>query len=466
MDPHPSCTQISSVYQKEMNLRRNFSRVRRRITPCRRFHFHRKEYFSMRTASSRQRLVSWDDCKGSADKTKNVDDKTKNVADKTKNVDLFYDVPPMCTLLSDQDDSSQDSIHRRNHKRYHIEHPNTFKGRISFYEVCDDIQLNIASFLDISDGSVLMQIDKRRYEIIKGAIFLWGKWCIQRWPHLPDNVKFVDISSSSGIPNYPRLLNIASEMTPPTSVDKSSLEYRGVSLFRSIASDSTNVIQYLKIVGTGDRCVRANRPLIRPVDQEKKPNLFKIFGRNDYALPKPFISPFMEADKVILTPRLVSYFEVSILQNELEVSGHQHSVPPSQNISDCIAIGLSSRGFRWHARMPGWDANSYGYHGDDGGIFHASGDMLKRFGPSYGKGDTIGCGVDYACAGIFFTINGKFLGYGWKNQEHLAGKDFYPTIGIDSKAPVDCNFGEKKFQFDLCTFIQKQNELLGVIKML
>ena len=84
---------------------------------------------------------------------------------------------------------------------------------------------------------------------------------------------------------------------------------------------------------------------------------------------------------------------------------------------------------------PGGDSSSYGYHGDDGGIFHASGDMLKRFGPPYGKGDTVGCGVDYLNGGIFFTLNGKMLGYGWTGLE-LHKKELYPTIGVDSNAPV------------------------------
>lgn len=109
--------------------------------------------------------------------------------------------------------------------------------------------------------------------------------------------------------------------------------------------------------------------------------------------------------------------------------------------------------------MPGWDAFSYGYHGDDGGIFHSSGDMLKRFGPSFGKGDTIGCGVSYhpRNGGIFFTLNGKFLGFAWANLDGLAQKELYPTVGVDSNAPVDCNFGAKEFKFNLNDFLKKEH---------
>jgi hypothetical protein len=49
--------------------------------------------------------------------------------------------------------------------------------------------------------------------------------------------------------------------------------------------------------------------------------------------------------------------------------------------------------------MPGWDANSFGYHSDDGGIFRNNGDMVREFGPKWGEGDTVGCGIYYAEGG-------------------------------------------------------------------
>jgi hypothetical protein len=117
--------------------------------------------------------------------------------------------------------------------------------------------------------------------------------------------------------------------------------------------------------------------------------------------------------------------------------------------SECVAIGLANEIFDWKKRMPGWDKNSYGYHGDDGGIFHGKGDMLRRFGPTYGVGDTVGCGIDYANQGIFFTINGQFLGYAWKHVN--LQQPLRPTIGIDTHTPISCNFGERPFVFDVST---------------
>ncbi len=41
------------------------------------------------------------------------------------------------------------------------------------------------------------------------------------------------------------------------------------------------------------------------------------------------------------------------------------------------------------SRLPGWDAGSYGYHGDDGNRFAANGRGTK-YGPKYGTGDVVG----------------------------------------------------------------------------
>ena len=104
--------------------------------------------------------------------------------------------------------------------------------------------------------------------------------------------------------------------------------------------------------------------------------------------------------------------------------------------------------------MPGWDAHSYGYHGDDGGIFHNSGNMQRPFGPRYGAGDTVGCGLDYSNGGIFFTLNGELLGYGWTGEAVVIDPvvELFPTVGVDTDCPLACNFGERLFVFDLGRF--------------
>jgi hypothetical protein len=59
--------------------------------------------------------------------------------------------------------------------------------------------------------------------------------------------------------------------------------------------------------------------------------------------------------------------------------------------------------------FPGWKEFTWGYHSDDGKIYaeHIYG---RRYGPEFGKGDIVGCGVDWQSEAYFFTLNGQFLG--------------------------------------------------------
>lgn len=396
----------------------------------------------MRRVSSRQRLVSWDAFDATAGES---------------HFETSYEAPPTVDPLSDCDSSPASN---RTRKRSRVERSilkKILKSQASQFEetICDDVQLLIASFLSVDDAKSFMMVSKHNSQLVQGATFLWEQWCHQQWSHLPTDSHFCDDSTTSP-PNYSRLLDLAST-NQPTKVDPASFVLRRTQLFRPV-NNSANTIQYLGDVGTGDRCIRANAPLVRPTEQKKKRNLFKFLLHRNPRAVRPFVSPFISNDnKVNLTPRHVSYFEVAILEEGPEVP-RQGPPPTGEASTDCVAVGLSTKDFRCFSRMPGWDSNSYGYHGDDGGVFHASGDMLKRFGPAFGKGDTIGCGVNYRNGGIFFTLNGKFLGYAWIGLE-LSGKDLYPTVGVDSNAPVECNFGDSEYNFDLCGFMKVQRDL-------
>lgn len=195
----------------------------------------------------------------------------------------------------------------------------------------------------------------------------------------------------------------------------------------------------------------------------------------------PTLKRVIEID---LTPRLMAYFEVSILPRDLaqEVDVNSNTNPTTTTAtanrlplqigeeveereassSACVAIGLSKREYSSSVRMPGWDSYSYGYHGDDGGIFHSKGDMIRVYGPKYNVGDTVGCGVNYSNGGIFFTLNGDFLGYAWCNEKVVMdGRvDLYPTIGVDAPNPLVCNFGnEQPFIWDFPKFVATNGSL-------
>jgi hypothetical protein len=51
---------------------------------------------------------------------------------------------------------------------------------------------------------------------------------------------------------------------------------------------------------------------------------------------------------------------------------------------------------------PSWEPGSYGYHGDDGMRYAASG-KGEEYGPRFGGGDTVGAALHLGRQEIFFT---------------------------------------------------------------
>uniref|UniRef100_A0A7S4VV69 B30.2/SPRY domain-containing protein n=1 Tax=Ditylum brightwellii TaxID=49249 RepID=A0A7S4VV69_9STRA len=152
----------------------------------------------------------------------------------------------------------------------------------------------------------------------------------------------------------------------------------------------------------------------------------------------------------------------------LNVANDIPLAPPTHK--DCVAVGLSTASFTTQHKMPGWDEHSYGYHGDDGGIFHAGGDMIRKFGPTFGMYDTVGCGIDYKTKSIFFTRNGEFLGFAFAElDDSILQNGLYPTVGVDTNCPLFINFGEKPFEFSLEPFrkwsaVELENGLSGLLR--
>ncbi|TDL28944.1 SPRY-domain-containing protein [Rickenella mellea] len=121
-----------------------------------------------------------------------------------------------------------------------------------------------------------------------------------------------------------------------------------------------------------------------------------------------------------------------------------------------ISIGFSIAGVRLN-RLPGWEKNSWGYHGDDGHSFVASEKDGSPFGPRFSTGDVIGCGIDFSTYKAFYTKNGAYLGTVFDGVgEH---DPIYPSIGLRSAGEaVRVNFGQEPFKYDIDYHVHQTRE--------
>ncbi|KAK3701636.1 hypothetical protein LTR37_015387 [Vermiconidia calcicola] len=133
------------------------------------------------------------------------------------------------------------------------------------------------------------------------------------------------------------------------------------------------------------------------------------------------------------------YFEVTIL---------------SRGKDGLIGIGFSGRKVNLN-RLPGWEAESWAYHGDDGYSFActASG---KAYGPRFSSQDTIGCGVNFRTGNAFFTKNGVYLGVAFSG---IKAERLHPSVGM--KKPNEhlrVNFGRSPFVFDIDRMMEQERQ--------
>jgi hypothetical protein len=102
----------------------------------------------------------------------------------------------------------------------------------------------------------------------------------------------------------------------------------------------------------------------------------------------------------------------------------------------------------------GTTSKSYGYNGE-GKILH---DKAKgeSYGPKFKQKDIIGCGYYFSKNSIFFTLNGKYLGWAFKNVDSSILSS-YATISLHSlNEKVTVNFGKSNFLFDIEGFYSNQ----------
>ncbi|KAJ6104147.1 SPla/RYanodine receptor SPRY [Penicillium sp. IBT 18751x] len=120
-----------------------------------------------------------------------------------------------------------------------------------------------------------------------------------------------------------------------------------------------------------------------------------------------------------------------------------------------IGIGFSSTKASVE-RLPGWEQESWAYHGDDGkSFFGESQGQGRSYGPTFGVGDTVGCGVNFSTGSAFFTKNGVFLGNAFHDLRNVK---LYPSVGMKKQPPVHlkANFGQEPFVFDIDGMVRQE----------
>ncbi|KAL9103747.1 MAG: hypothetical protein Q9163_001251 [Psora crenata] len=212
--------------------------------------------------------------------------------------------------------------------------------------------------------------------------------------------------------------------------------------------------------------------------------------------PAPLPSKWVEVDKhnsieIAGNGLQIRYIGTSKLQDhEAAAARTDHPMPPqcgiyyyevfieSKGKDGMIGVGFSAATASLE-KLPGWEQDSWAYHGDDGKTFccQLTG---KPFGPTFSSGDTIGCGIDFPRKTAFFTKNGHFLskwagrafacttnriGAGHAFRDIKTGIPLYPSVGMKRPhAHLVVNFGQRPFIFDIDTMVERQKEgILGEI---
>ncbi|EKX73842.1 hypothetical protein BEWA_038800 [Theileria equi strain WA] len=109
-----------------------------------------------------------------------------------------------------------------------------------------------------------------------------------------------------------------------------------------------------------------------------------------------------------------------------------------------IVVGFSHSNYHLN-KHPGSEPNSFGYKSEDGTRMNG-GSKTETYGSTYGKGDVIGCGIDYIKQCYFCTKNGTLIG----EAGSLHHVDNFPTVGLSSSEDsVKFNFtGPFKFNIE------------------
>lgn len=208
------------------------------------------------------------------------------------------------------------------------------------------------------------------------------------------------------------------------------------------------------------------------------------------ALPRRRLPQSAEAPWVWRVGRRpLAYYEVSISDVPESKEPRRDSATSRMAPSflfprpQCISLGLALDSLPTQSlrmQQAGWNSHSWALHGDDGRIYHGGHGVGSSFRPllpaargdipswgaavspppRFGAGDVVGCGVvllgSNPCnvseefQGIFFTLNGVFLGIAFLLTTALDEPlPLRACVGVDAHWVLEFNFGTRPFAFDV-----------------
>ncbi|KAL4559268.1 hypothetical protein LXL04_031405 [Taraxacum kok-saghyz] len=216
------------------------------------------------------------------------------------------------------------------------------------------------------------------------------------------------------------------------------------------ALSHTKDVEMMKLDDEGEELEEEEEPVPTELDTLNSSGGFSIVLPNKLSVQYPSVNlhghdvGVVQANHPAPVKRLLYYFEIFV---------------KNAGARGQIAIGFTTEGFHMR-RQPGWEANSFGYHGDDGLLYRGQG-KGEAFGPTYSTGDVVGGGINYTSNEFFFTKNGQVVG---TVEKDVKGR-LYPTVAVHSQSEeVVVNFGKDPFIFDIkvyeATFRAKQQEVI------
>lgn len=125
----------------------------------------------------------------------------------------------------------------------------------------------------------------------------------------------------------------------------------------------------------------------------------------------------------------------------------------SSGRSGTIGLGMTTENYPLD-QQPGWCDGGWGYHGDDGNKYWFADEKCNNefFGPCYGTGDIIGCGINNVTSQMFFTKNGFVIDSVAFDNISSSTQNLYPFVCLGSYGEkIILNFGQIPFlwNFDI-----------------